>query len=140
MTKTVALVGLDVGEKRIGIARADTSTKLAFPVGTIEVDELLFERLHQIIAEVEPAKIVVGFPRNQSGEATAQSRSVQHFARSLHTFEIPVVYQDESLTSVLAEQRLRQHGKPYEKGDIDSEAARIILQDYIEEQYGHTTA
>jgi putative Holliday junction resolvase len=137
MSKTITLLSLDVGEKRIGIAQVDTGTKIAFPVGTIEVDGLELERLRQIIAEVEPSKLVVGFPRNQSGEATEQSRAVQKFAQSLRIFHTPVVYQDESLTSVVAEERLKRHGKPYEKADIDSEAARIILQDYVEEHYGH---
>ena len=46
-----------------------------------------------------------------------------------------IVFQDESLTSVMAEDRLKASGKPYEKGDIDAMAATIILQDYLEIHY-----
>lgn len=136
MAKTVTLLGLDVGEKRIGVARADSGTKIAYPIGTIEVDGLEIERLRQIIAEAEPAKLVIGFPRNQSGEPTAQSRSITEFAKQLRVFALPVVFQDESLTSVIAEERLATHKKAYQKADVDSEAARIILQDFIEARYG----
>ncbi len=131
------LLALDVGGKRIGLARADTGTKLAFPVGTIEVDGVEIERLQQIIAEVEPGTIVVGYPRNQSGETTEQTRAVEAFAVRLEKFGLPVVFQDESLTSVIAEERLKERRKSYVKSDIDSEAATIILQDYLEANYGH---
>jgi putative Holliday junction resolvase len=76
--------------------------------------------------------IVVGYPRNQSGEPTAQTAYVEEFAKQLHDMAPHLVFQDESLTSVLAEQRLRAQGKPYTKGDIDAQAAAIILQDYLE--------
>lgn len=78
--------------------------------------------------------LVVGYPRNQQGEATAQSAYVEAFADKLADIA-KVVFQDESLTSVLAESRLKSRGKPYVKGDIDKEAAAIILQDYLEQHY-----
>ena len=49
--------------------------------------------------------------------------------------DVDVVFQDESLTSVIAEERLKSFRRPYTKEDIDAEAASIILQDYIEEKY-----
>lgn len=132
------LLALDVGSRRIGLARADTGTKIAFPVGTLSVDGLELEHLGQIIAEIEPMAIVVGYPRNQSGEPTAQTESILAFTERLRTlWSGEVIFQDESLTSVIAEQRLQQRGSKYEKADIDSEAAAIVLQDYIEATYGH---
>lgn len=135
-TKTDTFIALDVGTKRIGVARADSGTKLAFPVGTVEVDGLEIERLQQIISEVEPVKIIVGYPRNQSGGATDQTHFVEQFTKQLYQFELPIIFQDESLTSVVAKERLEIRQKQYKKGDIDSEAATIILQDYIERCYG----
>lgn len=76
--------------------------------------------------------IVVGYPRNQSGEPTAQTEAVKTFAKQLIDFGPKIVFQDESLTSVTAEQRLQSRGKPYDKADIDMEAAVLILQDYLE--------
>lgn len=130
-------IALDVGERRIGVAQADSETRFPFPVGTVDVDGLEMERLREIITEVQPATIVVGFPRNQKGEPTKQTASVEKFVTSLDYLQIPIVFQDESLTSVLAEEYLKRQKKPYTKADIDSHAATIILGDYLEQTYGH---
>ncbi len=130
------IVALDVGEARIGVAHADTKVKFPIAYGVIEVDELEFERLREVITEFDPITIVIGYPRNQNGEATAQTRLVEAFAERLTALQIPLVFQDESLTSVLAEKYLKSQKKPYTKADIDAHAAAIILGDYLEEQYG----
>lgn len=130
-------IALDVGERRIGVAQADSETRFPFPVGTVDVDGLEMERLREIITEVQPATIVVGFPRNQKGEPTKQTASVEKFVAGLEYLQIPIVFQDESLTSVLAEEYLKRQKKPYTKADIDSHAATIILGDYLEQTYGH---
>ncbi|NCU30202.1 Holliday junction resolvase RuvX [Candidatus Saccharibacteria bacterium] len=134
---TQRLLAFDVGEKRIGIAEADTSLKIAFPIGTIFVDGLEFERIKQLIAEKEPSILIVGYPRNQSGFKTQQTAIAHDFATQLRQFRLSVEFQDESLTSVVAEERLKLREKPYEKADIDSEAATIILQDYLGTNYGY---
>lgn len=135
-TNSTSLIALDVGDKRIGVAHADTSVRLAVAYATIDVDGLEFERLREIIAELEPRIIVIGLPRNQSGETTAQTEKVKAFANHLERFGINIVFQDESLTSVLAEKYLRSLGKPYAKAEIDSHAAAIILGDYLEIHFG----
>lgn len=131
------LLALDIGGRRIGVAKGDTVLRIAHPYETVTVDGSEVAKLEAIIKDVEPEKIIVGFPRNQSGEATAQTQAVQVFAEQLKRFETPIVFQDESLTSVVAEQRLREAAKPYTKEMIDAEAAAIILQDYLEANYGH---
>ena len=60
---------------------------------------------------------------------------IKKFAEKLEYMDVDVVFQDESLTSVIAEERLKSFRRPYTKEDIDAEAASIILQDYIEEKY-----
>lgn len=130
------IVSLDVGEKRIGVAHADTQVRFPVAYGTIEADGLELERLREVITEFDPVLIVIGYPRNQNGEATAQTKYVQEFADKLKPLQIPLEFQDESLTSVLAEQYLKNQKKPYTKGDIDAHAAAIILGDFLEEQYG----
>lgn len=129
------LICLDVGEKRIGIAVADLSVRIAIPLDTVVVDGGEFEYLARIIEEEQADTIVVGYPRNQLGEPTAQTRYVEEFAQKLEPMVKTVVFQDESLTSVLAEQRLIDQKKPYTKADIDAQAACIILQDYIEKHH-----
>lgn len=136
-SKSETLLALDVGEKRIGVAQADSLVKIAHPVDTIDVDGDEIEQLRRWVKQLEPSAIVVGYPRNQSGDTTAQTVFVERFSEHLKALGKPVIFQDESVTSVVAEQRLQQHGKPYTKAMIDAEAAAIILQDYLELAYGH---
>ena len=126
------LIGLDVGEKRIGVALGDGSVRIASPHTTVDADGTEFDVITQLVADEAAETIVVGYPRNQSGDATAQSRYVEEFAEKLTPLGVKIVFQDESLTSVMAEQRLIDSKKPYEKKDIDAHAAAIILQDYLE--------
>ena len=135
MSRNESLVCLDVGERRIGVALADTVVRIAVPYDTFEVDGSEVKFIAELVVREGADKLVLGFPRNQQGEATAQSEFVEKFAEQL-TDIAEVVYQDESLTSVAAEQRLKSRGRPYAKGDIDKEAASIILQDYLEQHYG----
>lgn len=128
-------VCLDVGEKRIGVAVADSSVRIAVPYETIEADGTEIESINELIDQQNSDVLVVGFPRNQSGETTAQSSYVEEFVSRLDTTGLEVVFQDESLTSVLAEERLKAHDRPYSKADIDAQAATIILQDYLEANY-----
>lgn len=130
------IVCLDVGEKRIGVAVADTSIKIAVPYETIDVDGSEIAAIAKIVVVERADTIVVGYPRNQSGEATAQTAYVESFAAQLKDIAPNIVFQDESLTSVHAEQQLASHKRPYTKADIDAQAAAIILQDYVEEHYG----
>lgn len=127
-----SLVCLDVGEKRIGVAVADTGVRIAVPFDTIEVNGDELRAIAEIVVRENADTIVVGYPRNQIGEATAQSQYVERFSEDLVDMAESIVFQDESLTSVMAEDRLKQSGKPYSKGDIDAHAAAIILQDYLE--------
>lgn len=130
------LVSLDVGEKRIGVAVADTGVRLAVPFSTIEVDGSEVAEIARVVIRENAKVLVVGYPRNQSGEATAQTHYVEKFAENLKELDVKIEFQDESLTSVIAEQRLQSYKKPYTKGDIDAMAASIILQDYLEAHYG----
>ena len=128
------VIGLDVGEKRIGVARADSSTRIAVPVGFIEVNGSEWQEIARIANVNNTNLFVLGLPRSNEGNETAQSAYVRNFAKKLASF-IPnakVQFQDESLTSVMAEERLKSRGKAYEKGEIDAEAAAIILQDFVE--------
>lgn len=124
-------LSVDVGEKRLGIAMADSDTRLAFPVVTIDVDGSEIDKLVQIIESEDIDELVVGYPRNQSGEPTKQTEFVEDFVQSLD-LDIPIKFQDESVTSIEAENKLKSHGKPFTKADIDKLAASIILQDYLE--------
>jgi putative Holliday junction resolvase len=137
MSSKHTFLALDIGEKRIGVAQADSEVRIAFPLCTVLVDGLEHQRLREIIAEAQPSLLIVGYPRNQQGEPTAQTREVERIAATLDVLKVPIVFQDESLTSVLAEEYLKRHKKSYTKADIDAHAAAIILGDYMEATYGH---
>lgn len=125
-------LSLDVGEKRIGVALGDDAVRIAVPYDTINVDGTEVAQIARMITGNNVSTIVVGYPRNQSGEPTAQTAYVEEFAKKLIDIAEKIEFQDESVTSVLAEQQLKSLGKPYSKGDIDARAAAIILQDYLE--------
>lgn len=133
MSKNKSYLCLDVGEKRIGAAVGDDAVKIAVPFDTISVDGNELERIARLVVDENVDVVVVGYPRNQAGEPTAQTAYVEEFAKQLADIAPKLVFQDESLTSVLAEQRLKSYGKPYEKADIDAQAAALILQDYLEQ-------
>ena len=128
------IIGLDVGTKRIGVARADSTTRIAIPSGFVAVDGLEWQKIAKLAKLYSTNWFVLGLPRSNEGNETKQSLYVRQFAKKL-LHEIPgakIRFQDESLTSVEAENRLKARKKNYEKGDIDSEAATIILQDFLE--------
>lgn len=126
------LLALDVGEKRIGVAVADTAVKIAIAYDAVAVDGSEIETIARIIALENIKTIVVGYPRNQQGEPTKQTEFVEAFVARLKFVAPEIVYQDESLTSVKAEEYLKRQKKPYDKGEVDSLAASFILQDYLE--------
>lgn len=130
------LLALDVGARRIGIAKCDGTVRLAYPLTTVSVDGSELTALKTLVEQECPEKLVVGFPRNQAGERTLQTEAVEVFADRLKVLGVPIVFQDESVTSVLAEQQLEERNKPYTKDMIDSEAAALLLQDYLEITYG----
>lgn len=135
------LIALDVGTKRIGIAKADSKVRIAIPYSAVEVDGSEFQKIASLARAWDIDSFVIGLPRNSQGQETEQSRYVRQFARDLKKI-IPgakICFQDESLTSVEAEKRLKNCKKGYKKGDIDSEAATIILQDFLEEKTGKST-
>ncbi len=133
MNQSKAVLALDIGEKRIGVACADSGVRIARALGVIEVDSKEIEAITRIATEEKAETIVIGYPRNQSGDPTAQTAFVELFVGRLReNTDVEIVFQDESLTSVLAEERLRSYKKPYTKGDIDAQAAVIILEDYLE--------
>ncbi len=128
-------IALDVGEKRIGVAVGDSAVCIAIPYDTFAVDGHEVQRIAELAITEDANTIVVGYPRNQRGEPTAQTAFVEDFAGQLVDIA-EAVYQDESLTSVLAEEHLQRTRKSYSKADIDSQAAALILQDYLETHYG----
>ncbi len=137
------IIALDVGEKRIGTAKADSNIRIAVPRAMIPVDGQEFSAIINLFEREKADLVVVGLPRNNSGEATRQTESVQAFAEKLQAafteknITVHFVFQDESWTSEAAKDHLvvKKHEitkQDRDTGAIDSEAAAIILQDFLE--------
>src|SRR5687768_9957880 len=94
------ILGLDVGEKRIGSALASVIAKLPQPGEVITADGTELGVIGDLIKKEDIQLIVIGIPRNLNGEETAQSQSIRDFAAKLaETTNIPLVFADESLSS-----------------------------------------
>lgn len=132
MADTQSIMALDVGEKRIGVAIASPIAKIANPHKTITNDEHIFDQLKGLIADQHVGTVVVGLPRGLEGQETAQTQTIRNFNEKLQQqLKLQTVFQDEAVTSVIAEEKLKELGKPYSKEDIDMYAAAQILEDYL---------
>ena len=133
------ILALDVGTKRVGLAFADTAVKIAVPRGMVPADENVFAAIAKNYRLERADCIVSGLPRNNSGEETRQTETVQNFIADLKKYfaenegeEPKVCFQDESYTSVTAGEYLQPNRKDRKEGKVDEEAAAIILQDFLE--------
>ena len=141
------IVGLDVGERRIGVAISDATCTLARPVGVLRSATLDRDALERAAHEVSRlageedgvATIVVGLPRRLDGTPNEMTPRVESFAHELGALtQLPIVLQDERLTSREAEGRLAVREKDWRarKQRLDAESAAIILQDYLDTRPG----
>ncbi|HEX9679397.1 MAG TPA: Holliday junction resolvase RuvX [Candidatus Saccharimonadales bacterium] len=122
------VLGLDIGSKRLGVARGSTISRLATPLAVIAMDGHEFGRLKQLIDQENAVALVAGLPRGLDGQETEQTRTTRNFASRLESLGLPLFWQDEAATSVgLKRQRPFGQKKP-----IDDRAAAIILQDYLD--------
>lgn len=125
------LLGLDIGEKRIGVARVSLPARLPQALVTLNNDTVFLDNLKTIIKEHQIDTLIVGLPRNLNGQETAQTVFVYNFCKQyLQDVGLPIIMQDETLSSHEAENRLK--GQKYQKTDIDALAAVIILEDYLQ--------
>ena len=129
-------LGIDFGEKRVGLALSDRSNLIASPFKTINYinENDLVAQLKKIVIENDIENFVLGLPINMKGEDTAQTKVVRKFKESLSSLDLPIIYEDERLSSVSAKNSLMlQNIKTgYNKPEIDKTAAAIILQQYLD--------
>lgn len=135
----MVIVALDVGEARIGVAVCDEFELLATPRVVIHRKSTA-AALNAVVAEIERADaglVAVGLPVSFDGQLHAQARAIQSFAAKLRPrLRVPLIFVDETLSSVRAEERLREAGVrgPRIRERIDAEAAAVILGDLLEQR------
>jgi len=131
------ILGMDLGEKRIGLSLSDPLGITAQGLKTIKRTDLEtdLQQLKEIIEEKKVKKIVVGLPRNMDGTLGPQAEKVKQFiAFLIQEISIEVVYWDERLTTIAAERVLIGGGvsRKKRKKFIDKLAAVIILQSFLD--------
>lgn len=137
------IVGLDIGQRRIGVAISDATATLARPVGVLaragsdaDAVRMVANEIARLAAEEDGVtSVVVGLPKRLDGTASEMTPRVQAFAEQLRAASgLPVLLQDERLSSREAESRLALREKDWRarKKKLDAAAAAIILQDYLD--------
>ncbi|MFM2304510.1 MAG: hypothetical protein RLZZ135_1922 [Cyanobacteriota bacterium] len=135
----VAALGLDVGNKRIGVAGCDGLGLMATGITTIWRSSLPEDiaQLTEIILDRQVETLVIGLPYTMDGKIGTQAKQVQKFARRVSTaLELPIEYVDERLTSYAAEQMMiaAKISVSQNKATIDRIAAAVILQQWLDER------
>lgn len=129
-------LGVDVGDARIGVSVSDPTGFLATPVETVAAGPSALGRLAELAREHEAVEVVVGYPRSLSGGVGPAARKVRAYAEQLAAVvaPVPVRLVDERMSTVTAEQNLRERGKRGAKrrAVIDQAAAVVILQSALD--------
>ena len=130
-------LGIDHGQKRVGLALSDPLKIISKPYKTITYTDLddLFTQIQSIIIEKEVERIVLGLPKGMLGQNTKQTENIYQFAGHLKSVvDIPVSLEDERLSSHSAKKALVQQGikTGYNKDRIYETAAAIFLQNYLD--------
>jgi len=132
-----ALLGLDLGEKTIGVASCDPDRRVATPVLTIRRTKFTadVQRLAELAAERNAVGIVLGLPRNMDGTEGPRAQSTRAFARNLaRTLPLPIALWDERLSTAAMERDLIgiDTSRAKRAAKIDESAATFILQGAID--------
>jgi len=134
------LLAFDFGLRRIGVATANFETRTASPLTTLRVDgDPPWTELDRIVADWQPAQLVVGVPEGEGTEAVA--RRARQFAAAIgNRYALPVSTVDETLTSVEAETTLAENRRSgylrrrVGKGRVDRAAACLIAEQWMNER------
>ena len=138
MREQVRFVGIDYGQKRIGVAVSDSQGRLALPVRSFVRSKDRkgdIRRLASLINEYDPQKVVVGLPVGLSGRSGPSVEAVKRFVSELSgEVAVEIVLQDERFSTAEASRRLREANmsEKAQRNVIDAAAAAIILQTWLE--------
>jgi putative Holliday junction resolvase len=131
------ILGIDFGRARIGVAISDELRLLAHPLETIPANKDSGKRIAEIVRERKIDKVVIGIPRQMSGEIGTAANEALEFAAKLRTLlPCEVLTWDERLTTVAANRALRDAGKTTRQTRkfVDQVAAQMILQGYLDRE------
>ena len=138
MESKTRILGLDIGDRYIGVAMSDPGRVLASPLTILKRgdDATVIEAITGIIDEHGVSRVIVGLPLSLDGQSHHQARKVEAFTQQLsESTEITLEYRDERYSTVAAKQLLAAGGKKggRKKPRDDAAAAAVILQGYLDE-------
>lgn len=123
-------LGLDFGKSKVGLAMADSETKMAFGYGTLKNDRDLIENLDGIIKKENIRTVIIGIPKYANGETIGpEARKLGETLKE--TLKVEVFYQEEMFTTKMAQANLKEKGEKDIKRLDDKESARIILEEWL---------
>ncbi|TXH00884.1 MAG: Holliday junction resolvase RuvX [Candidatus Moraniibacteriota bacterium] len=126
-------LGIDWGKRKVGLAIASSETAVAVAYATIENNDTLFEKLNHIITTEEIHVVVIGDPQHQYREAE-QGKLIKSFSEKVRQLGVQVVFSNEIFTSQLAQKSLLALGHRHVTKQDDAEAAKILLQGWLDQQ------
>jgi putative Holliday junction resolvase len=134
------VIGLDHGTRRIGVAIGDTETGMAFAREAIQRRNLDHDLalVGELCTTEGVERVVIGLPLNMDGSEGPQAELARAFGDRLADMGLAVDYEDERLSSWEAAERLTASGRRPARGsgELDSTAARVILQQYLDARHG----
>jgi len=130
------VLGLDLGDARIGVAISDDRRGIAVPLGTVRTGAPAdVKAIADLVHGHGVTLVVIGHPLHLSGEAGERAHHAERFAEALDAFlDVPVLLQDERLSSVEADRALREAGASgrERRRTVDRSAATVILQAWLD--------
>ena len=136
-------LAIDYGTKRTGLAICDSGETIASPLAVIQGQKELLKKIAEVVETEHVEAVVLGLPLNMTGSESAQTRLVFKFAEQLKNYlHIPVLFQDERLSSFSAEEKLASanftRGKKRKR--LDAVAAAEILEAFLEQKTPRNSA
>ncbi len=142
MNGITRILGIDTGEKRIGLAVSDPLGITAQGLKTIEVHSTgeAIRQIAETARQLEVTRIVIGLPLRMDGSEGEGTRRARRLGRRLEAvLELPVIFRDERLTSKIAEQAMLEGDLSRARRKVESDrlAAQLILQNYLDSEAGN---
>ncbi len=129
--ETEHFLGIDYGKAKVGLAVADSEVKIAFAHSTLDSDRNVFDKIGDIVVKESVGTVIIGKPKETE---QYDSVSVSRFASEIADMFplIKIEFEDEMFTTKMAEDRLKEKGAKKIKNLDNQEAARIILQSWLD--------
>jgi len=129
------ILGIDYGKSKIGLAIADNETRMAFAFDTLPNDKKFLQKLREIVEKENVKTVIMGMVSHEKDTESAGEKMI--FAKMIEKeIGMPIVFQDEMFTTKMAQDNIKQRGGRNIAKTDDQEAARIILQSWLDHQIG----